>query len=96
MNLPELELSNLEFIYTQIINSPGTKIKTLIIFTFVFTHVRDWYLVLALLSYNLPPLVGEVEKVVSLIQQATTVITQTLGGMTCLPPLQGDIRNTDY
>lgn len=87
-----MELRNFEFSYTQSINSPEVNIKILIIFTFVFTHLRGRDIVpLALFSYYLPHVVGEVEKV-SLTHQTTTLTTQTLGGVAGLPPLQGELK----
>lgn len=95
MNNPELELRNLEFTYTRSIHSPEAKIKILIIFRFVFTHRRGWYIVLlALPSYDFPSLVGGVEKVVFLTHQATALTTQTLGGTAYLPPPQGEREGT--
>lgn len=92
-NIPEVELRKFEFSYTQRINSPEVNIKILIIFTFVFTHLRGWDIVpLALFSYYLPHVVGEVEKVVSLTHQTTTLTTQALGGVAGLPPLQGELK----
>ena len=88
-----MELRNFESSYTQSINSPEVKIKILIIVTFVFTHLRGWDVVpLALFSYYLPHLVREVEKVVSLTHETTTLTAQTLAGVAGLPPLQGELK----
>lgn len=93
MNIPGLELRNLEFTYTQSVNLPEIKLKISIIFTFGFIYLRGRHIVLLAFS-DIIFSTGRNRK--SSVPDSSDCYTDNtdLGWKAGRSPLQGEFKGT--